>query len=154
MKKTITTLFLVFALAITFQNVDTIADTDQDSEKEVSKLEQKYFEALENQDQELMASLLADEFVISSMSSNWSMSRQDFLATIPKQVIKSQTISDIKVEVKGEKANSQVDITMIKTYKGDDHSGDYEVYSVWVNAGGSGNWKLLERKIKFLNPPE
>jgi len=41
---------------------------------------------------------------------------------------------------------------MTKTYKGKDHSGDYEVYSIWVNKDGS--WKLIGRKIKFLNPPE
>jgi hypothetical protein len=47
-------------------------------------------------------------------------------------------------------AKSVVNISMIKTYDGKDHSGDYEVYSIWVKEGG--NWKLLDRRIKFIEP--
>lgn len=133
---------LVVALSIT----STYADTSDD----VEALERQYFTALENQDQKLMASLLADDFVISSMSSNWSMNKDEFLKTVPKQVITAQDITAVKVDVEGDRANSQVDISMTKTFDGKDHSGDYEVYSVWVNKDG--NWKLKERKIKFLKP--
>ena len=98
-----------------------------------------------------MDSLLSESFVISSMSSQWSMEKEAFLKTLPKQVITSQEITAVKVDITDDKANSQVDISMTKTYDGTDHSGDYEVYSIWVKEDG--NWKLLERKIKFLNPP-
>ncbi|MEM7009670.1 MAG: nuclear transport factor 2 family protein, partial [Thermodesulfobacteriota bacterium] len=97
-----------------------------------------------------MDSLLADNFEISSMTTGWSMNKEDFLKTIPKQVIKWQEITDVEVTMDGDKANSKVDISMAKTFEGKDHSGDYEVYSVWVNNGG--NWQLIERKIKFLKP--
>ena len=151
MKRTNNYLFLVLALAFAY-HVTGFAQSSDESETAVTELEKKYFEALENQDQELMSSLLDDKFTISSMTSDWSMNKEDFLETLPKQVIKSQEITATKVEIKGDKAYSQVDISMTKTYKGKDHSGDYEVYSIWVNKDG--NWKLIGRKIKFLNPPE
>ena len=147
MKRIILSTFLVLivlGLAVTYSYADTSDD--------IAALENQYFEALENQDQKQMDSLLADDFVISSMSSNWSMNKEDFLKTVPKQVITSQEISAVKVDVEGDRANSQVDISMTKTFDGKDHSGDYEVYSVWVNKDGS--WKLIERKIKFLEPSE
>lgn len=151
MKSTYIGLLLVFALAIAFLAAG-FAQSSDDSETAVAELEKKYFEALENQDQELMSSLLDDNFTISSMTSDWSMNKADFLETLPKQVIKSQEITATKVEIKGDKAYSQVDISMTKTYKGNDHSGDYEVYSIWVKKDG--NWTLIGRKIKYLNPPE
>ena len=136
---------LIFA-----SNISVVADSSDTSEAAVANLERQYFEALANQDQELMGSLLDDGFVISSMSSSRSMKKKAFLKTLAKQDMTSYDIAEIKVDVEGDKANSQVDISMTKTYDGADHSGDYEVYSVWVNKDG--NWKLLERKIKFLNP--
>jgi ketosteroid isomerase-like protein len=151
MKRTYIHIFIVFALAFAF-HITGFAQSSDESETAVANLEKKYFEALENQDQELMSSLLDDDFVISSMTSDWSMNKEDFLKTIPKQDITSQEITGTKVEIKGDKAYSKVDISMTKTYKGKDHSGDYEVYSIWVNKDG--NWKLVARKIKFINPPE
>jgi len=148
MNKNFLSVFLLLTLVLA-SHIPSIAES---SETVVANLEKQYFEALENQDQELMDSLLDDSFVISSMSSDRAMKKKAFLTTLPKQVITSQEITAIKVDVEGDKANSQVDISMTKTYDGSDHSGDYEVYSVWANKDG--NWKLLERKIKFLNPPE
>ena len=139
--------FSIILLAIVLAGLN-IANTWADISDEIAALENQYFTALENQDQELMDSLLADDFVISSMSSNWSMNKAEFLKTVPKQVITSQEITAVKVDVQGNKANSQVDISMTKTFEGKDHSGDYEVYSVWVNKDGS--WQLVERKIKLL----
>ncbi len=151
MKRTFLLTLLLVTLIFGY-HIPSSAESSDSSETAVANLEKQYFEALENQDQELMDSLLDDSFVISSMSSDRSMKKKAFLTTLPKQVITSQEITAIKVDVEGDKANSQVDISMTKTYDGGDHSGDYEVYSVWVNKDGS--WKLLERKIKFLNPPE
>jgi hypothetical protein len=151
MKRTFLLTLLLVTLIFGY-HIPSSAESSDSSETAVANLEKQYFEALENQDQELMDSLLDDSFVISSMSSDRSMKKKAFLTTLPKQVITSQEITAIKVDVEGDKANSQVDISMTKTYDGSDHSGDYEVYSVWVNKDGS--WKLLERKIKFLNPPE
>ncbi|MEX1000222.1 MAG: nuclear transport factor 2 family protein [Thermodesulfobacteriota bacterium] len=151
MKRTFLLTLLLVTLVLA-SHIPSIAGSSDTSETVVANLEKQYFEALENQDQELMDSLLDDSFVISSMSSDKSMKKKAFLTTLPKQVITSQEITAIKVDVEGDKANSQVDISMTKTYDGSDHSGDYEVYSVWVHKDG--NWKLLERKIKFLNPPE
>lgn len=145
--------FISFILAwVLAYSLTGFTEPVNDSQTAVANLEKKYFEALENQDQELMSSLLDDDFVISSMTSDWSMNKDDFLKTMPKQVIKSQEITDTKVEIKGDKAYSKVDISMTKTYEGKDHSGNYEVYSIWVEKDG--NWKLTARKIKFLNPPE
>ena len=140
--------FSLLLLVLTINITSAYADTSDD----IAALENQYFEALENQDEKQMDSLLADDFVISSMSSNWSMTKEEFLKTVPKQVITSQEITAVKVDVEGDKANSQVDISMTKTFDGKDHSGDYEVYSVWVNRDG--NWKLVERKIKFLGSPK
>ncbi len=151
MKRTFVLTTLIMAL-IFASNISVIADSSDTSEAAVANLERQYFEALANQDQELMDSLLDDSFVISSMSSNRSMKKKAFLKTLPKQVMTSHEITAIKVDVVDDKANSQVDISMTKTYDGDDHSGDYEVYSVWVSKDG--NWKLVERKIKFLNPSQ
>jgi len=152
MKRTLIAIFVLLAAVMTFQITYSIADPKTESETVVANLEKSYFEALKNQDQELMDSLLHEYFVISSMSSQKSMGKEAFLETLPKQVIDSQEITAVKVDVVDDKANSQVDISMTKTYDGEDHSGDYEVYSIWVNKDG--NWKLLERKIKFLKPPE
>jgi len=152
MKRAVFCIMIVLMAVITFHLMESNAKSSDKSEAVVANLEKQYFEALENQDQKLMDSLLHENFVIASMSSQWSMDREAFLKTLPKQVITSQEITAIKVDVVDDKANSQVDITMTKTYDGSDHSGDYEVYSVWVNKDG--NWKLLERKIKFLKPPE
>jgi len=151
MNRTLVSIFLLLTLVIAYQ-ISSNAESSDESEAVVANLEKQYFEALANQDQELMGSLLDDSFVISSMSSDRSMDRKAFLETLPEQVITSQKITAVKVEVVDDKANSQVDISMTKTYDGEDHSGDYEVYSIWVNKDG--NWKLLERKIKFLKPPE
>ncbi len=140
--------FSILVLVLTLSFTSVYADTSDD----IASLERQYFEALENQDEKKMDSLLADDFEISSMTSNWSMNKEDFLKTVPKQVITSQEISAIKVENKGDKAYSQVDISMTKTFDGKDHSGQYEVYSIWVNKEGT--WKLIGRKIKFLNPPD
>lgn len=140
--------FSIILIAIVMIGLN-IANSQAETSDEIAALENQYFVALENQDQELMDSLLAEDFVISSMSSNWSMNKEEFLKTVPKQVITSQEITAVKVHVQGSKANSQVDISMTKTFEGKDHSGDYEVYSVWVNKDGS--WKLVERKIKLLS---
>ena len=139
--------FSLLVLVLTLSISSAFADTSDD----ITSLENQYFQALEDQDQKKMDSLLADDFVISSMSSNWSMTKEEFLKTVPKQVITSWEISAVKVDVEGDRANSQVDIGMTKTFDGKDHSGDYEVYSVWVNKDG--NWKLTERKVKFLGTP-
>lgn len=151
MNRVFASLLLVIAIIFAYQ-VSSLAESTNESETQVADLERKYFEALENQDQELMSSLLADDFTISSMSSKWSMNKKDFLKTIPDQVITSQEISAIKVETKANRAYSQVDISMTKTFEGKDHSGDYEVYSIWVKKDG--DWKLASRKIKFLKPTE
>ena len=141
---------LIFStFLVLFVSAISITSTYADTPDDIEALERQYFTALENQDQKLMASLLADDFVISSMSSNWSMNKEDFLKTLPKQVMTSYEISAVKVDAEGDRANSQVDISMTKTFEGKDHSGDYEVYSVWVNKDG--NWKLIERKIKLLS---
>ncbi len=144
MNRVTLSIFLTALLLIGLIYSNTRAETAGD----IEALENQYFTALENQDHKLMDSLLDDDFVISSMSSNWSMNKEEFLKTVPKQVITSQEITAVKVDVQGNKANSQVDISMTKTFEGKDHSGDYEVYSVWVNKDGT--WKLIERKIKLL----
>lgn len=131
-------------------NISVTAEPSDKSEKEVTKLERLYFEALDNQDEALMDSLLSEDFVISSMTSGRSMKKKDFLKTLAKQDMTSYKIIEINVDAKGDKANSQVDISMTKTYEGKDHSGNYEVYSVWINKDGA--WELAERKIKFLDP--
>lgn len=151
MKRTFLFALLLMTLIFTSQ-FSSFAESSDKSETTVANLERQYFEALANQDQELMGSLLDDSFVISSMSSGKSMKKEAFLETLPKQDMTSHDITAIKVDIDGDKANSQVDIRMTKTYDGSDHSGDYEVYSVWVNKDG--NWKLAERKIKFLNPSQ
>jgi len=151
MRKTLIIIFVLLVGSMAFLNTQSIADPKTESETAIVTLEQKYFKALESQDQELMDSLLSESFVISSMSSQWSMEKEAFLKTLPKQVVTSQEITAVKVDITDDKANSQVDISMTKTYDGKDHSGDYEVYSIWVKEDG--NWKLLERKIKFLKPP-
>ena len=140
--------FFLLAILIVLFAVN-ISNTHAATSDEITSLENQYFQALEDRDQKKMDSLLADDFVISSMSSNWSMSKEEFLKTVPKQVITSWEITAVKVDVDGDRANSQVDIVMTKTFDGKDHSGDYEVYSVWVKKDDS--WKLVERKIKFLN---
>lgn len=149
MKRTffLTAIFMALVFA---SNISVIAESNDKSETEVAKLEKLYFEALDNQDEALMDSLLSEEFVISSMSSGRSMNKKDFLKTLAKQDMTSYEITKVKVDGVGDKAKSQVDITMTKTYNGDDHSGDYEVYSVWVKKDG--DWELTERKIKFLDP--
>jgi len=152
MRRTLFTMIFVLTAVLAFHLMNSNAESSDKSEAVVANLEKQYFEALENQDQELMGSLLDDSFVISSMSSSRSMKKKAFLETLPKQVMTSHEITAIKVDVVDDKANSQVDISMTKTYDGDDHSGDYEVYSVWVSKDG--NWKLVERKIKFLNPSQ
>lgn len=152
MRRTLCTMILIIPVVIAFQLTNSNADNTNNTEVEIANLEKQYFVAIDNQDQELMDSILDDDFVISSMSSNRSMKKKAFLKTLPKQDMTSYDITAIDVEVAADKANSQVDISMTKTYEGGDHSGDYEVYSVWVKKDG--NWKLLERKIKFLNPPE
>lgn len=152
MRRTLFTMIFVLTAVFTFHLMNSNAESSDKSEVVVANLEKQYFEALENQDQELMDSLLDDDFKISSMSSNWSMNKEDFLKTLPDQVITSQEISATKVEIRGNKAYSQVDISMTKTFEGKDHSGDYEVYSIWIKNNGS--WKLDSRKIKFLNPSE
>ncbi len=140
--------FFLLAILLILVGVN-ISDSYADTSDDIASLENQYFQALEDQDQKKMDSLLADDFVISSMSSNWSMTREEFLKTVLKQVITSWEIKAVKVDVEGDRANSQVDIGMTKTFDGKDHSGEYEVYSVWVNK--EGGWKLVERKIKFLN---
>ena len=152
MRRTLFTMIFVLTAVFTLHLMNTNAESSDKSEAVVANLEKQYFEALENQDQELMDLLLDDDFKISSMGSNWSMNKEDFLKTLPDQVITSQEISATKVEIKGNRAYSQVDISMTKTFEGKDHSGDYEVYSIWVKKNGS--WKLDSRKIKFLNPSE
>ncbi|MGB2692134.1 MAG: nuclear transport factor 2 family protein [Thermodesulfobacteriota bacterium] len=152
MKKIFLYILPILILVTLLNYIPTIAQTSNDPKAVISNLEKQYFEALANQDQELMDSLLDDSFVISSMSSNRSMKKKAFLKTLPKQDMTSHDITAIKVDVEGDKANSQVDVSMTKTYDGSDHSGNYEVYSVWVNKDN--NWKLVERKIKFLNPSQ
>ena len=152
MRRTLFTMFFVLTAVFTFHLINSNAESPDKSEAVVANLEKQYFQALANQDVELMDSLLDEDFVLSTASSKRFMKKKTFLQTLPKQVMTSHEITLTKVDVEGDKANSQVDITMTKTYDGNDHSGSYEVYSVWVNKDG--NWKLLERKIKFLNPPE
>ena len=151
MIRTLAIILLAALIGFAYQ-ISSNAESSEDAESAVANLEKKYFEALENQDQVLMSSLLDDNFTISSMTSDWSMNKEEFLKTIPDQVITSKEITATKVDIKGDRAYSQVDISMTKTYNGKDHSGDYEVYSIWVKKDD--NWKLIGRKIKFLNPPE
>jgi len=137
MKKALISIFALLVAVAAFNCAQSNAQSSDRSEADIVELEKKYFQALESQDQKLMGSLLSENFVISSMSSQWSMNREAFLKTLPKQVITSQEITAVKVDIKGDKASSQVDINMTKTYDGSDHSGDYEVYSVWVNKDGN-----------------
>lgn len=121
------------------------------SEKKVVDLERQYYNALQAQDQELMASILHENFVISGMDrpAYPDLNKEEFLETMPKQIIPWQEIEHIKVNIDGNVAKSVVNISMMKTYAGKDHSGDYEVYSVWVREDG--RWLLLNRRIKLLN---
>lgn len=118
----------------------------------VVELERSYFDALRNRDQDAMLSLLHENFIISSLNrpAAPSLDRAAFLETMPGQVIAEQDITHVKVDIMDNVAKSVVNISMVKTYNGKDHSGDYEVYSVWVR--DDGRWKLLDRRIKFLNP--
>ena len=144
-------LFALLLMTLIFASqVPSFAELSDTSEAAVANLERQYFEALDNQDEALMDTLLAENFVISSMSSGRSMKKEAFLKTLAKQDMTSYEINKIKVDIEEDKANSQVDISMTKTYNGDDHSGNYEVYSVWENK--EGDWELVERKIKFLDP--
>ncbi|MCK5709471.1 MAG: hypothetical protein KAI07_02935, partial [Deltaproteobacteria bacterium] len=90
MKRTLFSIILVLTVVITFHLMKSNAESSDKSEVVVANLEKQYFEALENQDQELMDSLLSESFVISSMSSGKSMEKEAFLETLPKQVITSQ----------------------------------------------------------------
>ena len=121
------------------------------SEKRVVNLEREYFNALQAQDQELMSSILHENFIISGMDrpAYPDLDKEEFLSTMPEQVITWQEIKHVKVDIQGNVAKSVVDISMVKTYEGKDHSGDYEVYSVWVREGGK--WLLLNRRIKLLS---
>lgn len=152
MKKIFLYILPILILVTLLNYIPTIAQTTNDPKAVISNLEKQYFEALANQDQELMDSLLDDSFVISSMSSNRSMKKKAFLKTLPKQDMTSHDITAIKVDIEGDKASSQVDVSMTKTYDGSDHSGNYEVYSVWEKKDG--DWELVERKIKFLDPSQ
>ena len=121
------------------------------SQKRVVNQEYRYFDALMAQDQELMSSLLHENFIISGMDrpAYPDLNKEEFLATMPEQVITWQEIKHVKVDLMGNVAKSVVDISMIKSYGGRDHSGEYEVYSVWVRENGQ--WLLLNRRIKLLN---
>lgn len=121
------------------------------SEKRVVNLERQYYKALEAQDQGLMAPILHENFLISSMQSASfkDLDKEEFLSTMPDQIITWQEIEHVKVNIKGNVAKSVVNISMMKTYGGKDHSGDYEVYSVWVRKDGE--WLLLNRRIKLLS---
>ena len=116
----------------------------------IVKLEQSYFDALKNRDQDAMLSLLHENFIISSLNrpAAPSLGSAAFLETMPGQVIAEQDIKHVKVDIKDNVAKSVVDISMVKTYNGKDHSGDYEVYSIWVREGG--DWKLLDRRIRLV----
>ncbi|MCH7949855.1 MAG: nuclear transport factor 2 family protein [Candidatus Dadabacteria bacterium] len=152
MRETLIVTLMLLVGSLTFQITQSIAHPWTESEIVIVNLEQNYFEALKNQDQELMDSLLHENFVISSMTrmTSPSLDKQTFLTTLPKQIITFQEITHVKVNIKGNMAKSVVNISMIKTYDGKDHSGDYEVYSIWVKEGG--NWELLDRRIKFIEP--
>ncbi len=152
MQRVLIVIFVLLVGLLTFQITQSTAHPWTESEIVIVNLEQNYFEALKNQDQELMGSLLHENFVISSMTrmTSPSLGKQTFLTTLPKQVISSQEITHVKVNINGNMAKSVVNISMTKTYDGKDHSGDYEVYSIWVKEGG--NWKLLDRRIKFIEP--
>jgi len=152
MRKTLIVTLMLLVGSLTFQITQGIAHPWTESEIVIVNLEQNYFKALKNRDQELMDSLLHENFVISSMTrmTSPSLDKQTFLTTLPKQIITFQEITHVKVNIKGTMAKSVVNISMIKTYDDKDHSGDYEVYSIWVKE--SGNWKLLDRRIKFIEP--
>ncbi len=66
--------FSILVLVLTLSFTSVYADTSDD----IASLERQYFEALENQDEKKMDSLLADDFEISSMTSNWSMNKEEF----------------------------------------------------------------------------
>lgn len=123
------------------------------SQKKVVNQERAYFDALKAQDQELMASLLHENFIISGIDrpAYPDLDKKEFLATMPGQVITWQEIKHVKVDIRGDVAKSVVDITMVKTYGGKDHSGAYQVYSVWVREDG--RWLLLNRRIKLVSRP-
>lgn len=123
------------------------------SQKRVVNQERAYFDALKAQDQELMASLLHENFIISGMDrpAYPDLDKKEFLATMPGQVITWQEIKHVKVDLNGDVAKSVVDISMVKTYGGKDHSGEYQVYSVWVREDG--RWLLLNRRIKLVSRP-
>ena len=134
--------------------VQTAAHPWTPSQKKIVNLERQYYKALEAQDQELMAPLLHENFVISSMQSATSPDpdKEAFLASMPKQHVTWLDIEHIKVQIErnGNAARSVVNVSMTKTVDGKDHSGDYEVISVWVREGGQ--WKLLNRQIRLLSP--
>ena len=135
-----------------FQVSESPAHPWTDSEFVVVKLERQYYKALENQDTELMDSLLHENFVLSSVGNPTfaDLNKQEFLDSMPKQIITSQDITHIKVNIRGNVARAVTNISMTKTYDGKDHSGDYEVYGTWVREGRG--WKLLNRQIKLLQP--
>lgn len=120
------------------------------SEKKVVNQEYAYFQALKDQNQELMSSLLHENFIISGIDRPTypDLNKEEFLATMPGQVITWQEIEHIKVDINGNVARSVVDISMVKSYNGKDHTGDYQVFSVWVKEDG--DWQLLNRRIKLL----
>lgn len=142
-------LFLFVMLAVNVN--EAAAHPWTASQKRLVDLERQYFKALKAQDQELMSSLLHENFVISGVdrAAYPDLDKDEFLATMPGQVITWQEIEHVKVDIKGNVAKSVVNIKMTKTYDGKDHSGDYEVYSVWVSEDGK--WLLLNRRIKLLN---
>lgn len=121
------------------------------SEKKVVNQEYAYFQALKDQNQELMSSLLHENFIISGIDRPTypDLNKEEFLATMPGQVISWQEIEHIKVDISGNVARSVVDISMLKSYNGKDHTGDYQVFSVWVREGDG--WQLLNRRIKLLD---
>ena len=151
MKRTLTasTILLLVVLALNISYAGAHPWTP--SEKRVVNLERQYFNALQAQDQELMATILHENFIISGMDrpAYPDLNKEEFLETMPGQVITWQEIEHVKVDIDGNMARSVIDISMTKTYAGKDHSGDYEVHSVWVREGGG--WLLLNRRIRLIN---
>ncbi len=150
MRRTFILTSMILILGLLIHVSESSAHPWTSSEFVVVKLERQYYQNLENQDVELMDSLLHENFVLSSMGNSTfaDLDEQTFLASMPKQVITSQNITHIKVNIKGNVAKAVTNISMTKTYDGKDHSGDYEVYATWVREGRG--WKLLNRQIKLL----
>ena len=127
-----------------------MVQTQTDFTQMFSDLENKWMNAWKNKDEKTVREILADDFTLtSSLSTGELITKEQWIAALPKYICKSFAFDTIKVRVNGNTAVLNIWYHQQATVNGKEWDGNFLMTDVWVKQKND-NWQVIARHASWL----